>query len=78
MSYSERLKHLGNIKDLIWFLKGYITAKGEDERNDFCGEHIETLKLALKLINEYFDKQSRLEGTFTSSDYIECPMKEHN
>ena len=43
MSYSERLKHLGNIKDLIWFLKGYITAKGEDERNDFCEEHIETL-----------------------------------
>ena len=52
----KEFHHLMNIKDLIWFLRGYI-ARGEDELNDFCNDHIETLKLAMKLIRKYYQEE---------------------
>ena len=56
----ERFERIGNIKDIIWFLQGYITAKGEDKSNGFCEDHIHTLKFTLWLINDYYRK--RKEG----------------
>ena len=54
VEYTER------IKDIIWFLKGYITAKrwldSFNKEADFCLEHIRTLEFAMQLIKDYFSK----------------------
>ena len=57
MKEKEKHQHLMNIADIIWFLKGYIARGGEDELNDFCNDHIETLKLAMKLIRKYYQEE---------------------
>jgi len=73
----KNVENIGNLKDLIWFIKGYIEGKGTDDyANDFCSSHIATLKEAIAKFKEEDHELKNGEYLDQLTDFAKKYIKE--
>ena len=58
MIKTDKERIIGDLKDVIWWMKGRLSA---EQNEDFCADHIDSLKRALNCVKEKKTAEEELE-----------------
>jgi hypothetical protein len=57
MKINPNQEDLDNLADILWFIKGYVLAKKEEDTESiFTKSHLETLQLARNVLGDLTEK----------------------